>query len=75
MGLFQVTLGIDYAARDTGRRMCMCVRESDSLSAAIRAEKLADKQLARPGLEYTHAINVRAVTGPAPATMALPIAA
>ena len=54
--LFRVTLGVDYAARDTGRRITMCVREADPLSAAIKAEQQADKALQYPDVEYTHAI-------------------
>lgn len=53
--LFRVTLGVDYAARDTGRRISMCVRESDPLSAAIKAEAVADAGLRSP-VEYTHAM-------------------
>ena len=56
--LFTVTLGIDYAARDTGRRITMCVCESNALSAAIKAEQEADKNLDYPDVEYTHALHV-----------------
>jgi len=74
--LFTVTLGVDYAARDTGRRITMCVRERDPLSAAIKAEQLADRTLEHPDVEYTHAVNVRRVSQPAPAAaMSLAIAA
>jgi hypothetical protein len=55
--IFRVTLGVDYAARDTGRRITMCVREADPLSAAIKAEQEADKTLEHPDVEYTHAIS------------------
>lgn len=74
MGVYEVLLGVDRAARDTGRRMTMQIRESDRLSAAILAEQIADSQLADPGLEYTHAIRVRPVSRPLPpaAPMALP---
>ena len=79
MGIYEVLLGIDRAARDTGQRITMQVREcADPLSAAIRAEALADKKLANPGIEYTHAMRVRPImkTVPAPAaTMPLALAA
>ena len=65
--LYAVMLGIDRAARDTGRRITMQVRESDALSAAIRAEGLADKQLEDPATMYTHAMRVRPVIQPAAA--------
>ena len=59
--LFRVTLGVDYAARDTGRRITRCVRESDALSAALKAEREADSTLEHPGIEYTHAMQVSPV--------------
>lgn len=75
MGIYEVLLGIDRAARDTHQRITMQVRESDPLSAAIRAEALADKDLENPGIEYTHAMRVRPImqTVPAPAA-AMPLA-
>jgi hypothetical protein len=75
MGIYEVLLGIDRAARDTGRRVAMQVREADPLSAAIMAEELADKKLANPGIEYTHAMRVRPLmeTTPVPAA-AMPLA-
>ena len=78
MGIYEVLLGVDRAARDTGRRVAMQVREADPLSAAIMAEELADKKLAEPGIEYTHAMRVRPIieTVPSPAaTMPLALAA
>jgi len=71
--LFRVTLGVDYAARDTGRRITMCVRETDALSAAIRAEQEADRTLAHPTVEYTHAMCVTPVIQRVPAT-SMPLA-
>lgn len=65
MKLFNVLLGVDYAARDTGKRIRMQVRESDELSAAIKAEKLADRTLDDPSA-YTHAMWVRSSQGPMP---------
>ncbi len=59
--LYDVLLGIDRAARDTGRRIRMRVRESDPLSAGIKAERLADRKLREPGVCYTHAMRVRPV--------------
>ena len=74
--LFEITLGVDYAARDTGRRIMMCVRESDPLSAAIMAEQIADKQLKNPATMYTHAMEVRPVLRSAsPVAMEVPLAA
>jgi hypothetical protein len=75
MGIYEVILGIDRAARDTHQRITMQVREADPLSAAIRAEELADKALENPGIEYTHAMRVRPIiqTMPRPAA-AMPLA-
>ena len=74
--LFRVTLGVDYAARDTGRRITMCVRETDPLSAAIKAEDIADKQLEDPATMYTHAMSVTPVVrSAAAASMPLLLAA
>ena len=73
--LFRITLGVDYAARDTGRRIVMCVRETDSLAAAIKAEQIADGRLEDPATMYTHAMSVRSVGSVPMATMPLPIAA
>ena len=61
MGLYEVLLGVDRAAKDTGRRIHMRVRESDPLSAAIAAERKADAKLADPSTMYTHAIRVRPI--------------
>jgi hypothetical protein len=57
MDLYRVELGVDRAAKDTGRRMTMCVRERDPLSAAIKAEQEADLTLEHPDVEYTHAVS------------------
>lgn len=64
---YEVILGVDKAARDTGRRMTLRVRESDPLQAAIKAERMADRRLAHPDVEYTHAMDVRPVIRPVPA--------
>lgn len=72
MGLFEVLLGVDRAARDTGRRMTVKVLGSDKLSAALAAEGMADRTLDHPDIEYTHAISVRPVSVPA---MSLALAA
>jgi hypothetical protein len=71
---YNVVLGIDRAAQDTGERMTMMVRESDPLQAAIKAERLADRRLLRPEVEYTHAMSVTPVVRPV-AAMPLAIAA
>ena len=60
MHLYEVLLGIDRVAEDSGQRMTLRVREADPLSAAIAAEALADKKLSAP-LEYSHAMGVRCV--------------
>ena len=75
MGIYEVLLGIDRAARDTHQRITMQVRERDPLSAAIKAEELADKRLDNPRTEYTHAMRVRPImeTMPTPA-VAMPLA-
>lgn len=57
MKKFNVLLGIDRAAHDTGRRVEMVVRERGPLSAALKAETLADRRLGEP-LEYSHAMRV-----------------
>ena len=61
---YEVILGVDRAAHDTGRRITMRVRESDPLQAAIKAERLADKRLSHPDVEYTHAMSVNPVVPP-----------
>ena len=61
---YEVLLGIDRAARDTGRRITLRVCESDPLQAAITAERKADKRLAHPDVEYTHAMRVSPVVRP-----------
>jgi hypothetical protein len=70
MGLYDVLLGVDRAARDTGRRITMQVRERDPLAAAIAAERMADRDLEEPALMYTHAMRVTPVSAAA-AAMAL----
>jgi hypothetical protein len=74
MNYYEVTLGVDRAARDTGRRLTVRVSGKDAVSAAIKAEQMADACLKDPGVEYTHAMAVMPVIDPAPAT-ALAIAA
>jgi hypothetical protein len=74
MGIYEVILGIDRAARDTGRRITMQVRERDPLSAAIMAEELADATLSNP-VEYTHAFASVPVIETVPASeAAMPLA-
>ncbi len=74
MKTYEVLLGVDRAARDTGRRMTVRVEEQDAVSAAIKAERTADACLKDPGIEYTHAMRVMPVIQPAPAA-ALALAA
>jgi len=64
MTAFNVLLGIDHAARDSGRRLNMRVLDEDPLSAAIQAEGIADQALLDP-VEYTHAIRVTPISVPA----------
>ena len=66
MGIYDIVLGIDRAAKDTGRRLTMRVRERDPLSAAIKAEELADATLHDP-TEYTHAMSSSPVLRAVPA--------
>jgi hypothetical protein len=75
MNTYEVMLGVDRAARDTGRRITMRVYGSDPVSVAIKAEKMADAGLKDPGVEYTHAMRVRPVGQPAQAAVALALAA
>jgi len=79
MGIYEVLLGIDRAARDTRRRMTVEVLAGDRLSAAIAAERIGDARVAEPSVEYTHAMSVRLVnqaSAPRPAAAAaLPLAA
>ncbi len=70
---YDVLLGVDCAARDTGMRMRLRVRESNALSAALVAEQTADQAMDDPRA-YTHAMRVRAVPERAVAA-ALPVAA
>lgn len=58
MGLFDVLLGIDKAAKDTGRRIECRVLAADRYSAAIKAEEMADRTLKDPAVEYSHAMQV-----------------
>ena len=72
--LYEVELGIDRAAQDTHKRIFMQVKESDPLSAAIEAEKLADKGLEDPAIMYTHAIHVSEVKRALPSVATMPLA-
>ena len=71
---YEVLLGVDKAARDTGRRMRLVVKESGPLEAALKAERLADRKLAYPDIEYTHAMSVQPVIQPIPVATAMPLA-
>lgn len=72
MGLYEVLLGIDHAARDTRRRLTVRVMAEDRISAAIKAEKIGDNQVREPSVEYTHAMSVRRVNPRPAAVMPLP---
>jgi len=58
MQLFEVLLGVDRAARDTGRRIRITTFGEDRLSAALCAEETADAGLEDPAVMYTHAMRV-----------------
>jgi hypothetical protein len=58
---YEVILGVDRAAQDTGRRLTLRVRENDPLSAAIKAERIADRGLEDPATMYSHAVSVTPV--------------
>jgi len=73
MGIYEVTLGVDRAAKDTRRRMTLKVPADDRLSAAIAAERIGDGMVRDPQIEYTHALSVKPMPGPKPAT-SMPIA-
>ena len=68
---YVVLLGVDRAARVTGRRMTMRVRESDPLSASVKAERIANKWVDDPEVEYTHAMRVKPVFRPVPLAAAM----
>ncbi len=74
MGMYEVVLGIDRAARDTGRRLRVRVLGRSALDAATKAEGLVDDGLDDPLSEYSHAMLVKPVAGLVPAA-ALPMAA
>jgi hypothetical protein len=71
MGLFEIMLGIDKAARDTGKRRTLRLLATDSLTAAIQAEAMIDATLNDPRTEYSHAMACRQINGPAAMVMAL----
>ena len=75
MDIYDVILGIDRAARDTRRRMRVRVMATDRLSAAIAAERVGDLQVRDSTVEYTHAMEVRAVQPPLRPATAMPLAA
>lgn len=70
MGVYEVLLGIDRVAKDTGRRMKVTLLSTDGLSAAIAAENIADRDLEAPA-EYSHAMKVRQINEPEPAVAAM----
>jgi hypothetical protein len=72
MGLYDVLLGVDRAARPTRRRLHVQVLAEDRLSAAIAAEQIGDSQVREPGVEYTHAMQVRQLKPRPAAVMRLP---
>jgi hypothetical protein len=75
MGLYDVLLGIDRAARDTHRRIHVHVLARDRLSAAIEAEKIGDSQVREPGVEHTWTVSVRKLKPRPAGVVRLPLAA
>jgi hypothetical protein len=75
MGLYDVLLGIDHAARDTRRRLTVRVMAEDRLSAAIAAEEIGNNHVREKGVQYTHAMSVRRVNPRPAAVMPLPLTA
>lgn len=71
MGLFDVVLGIDKAAKDTGVRLQYRILARDRFSAAMVAEGMADRTLKDPGIEYSHAMKVTPVNQPAATALAM----
>lgn len=71
MGIYEVLLGIDRAAKDTHRRFTLKVPAEDRLSAAICAERIGDGMVRDPAVEYTHALSVRPLPGPKPAALVM----
>jgi len=59
--LYEVLLGIDRVARDTGRRVILDCLAPDPLTAGISAETLLDTELDAPS-EYSHAMRVTPIT-------------
>lgn len=72
---YDVVLGVDKAARDTGRRIEMRVTAADRFAAAMRAEAMGDMTLRDRPIEYTHAVRVTPVIEPTITPLALAIAA
>lgn len=70
MGLFEVRLGIDRAARDTGERRQVRLLATDPLSAAIAAEAMVDATLNDQRTQYSHAMSCRQLNRPAVMAMA-----
>ena len=73
MSIYEVTLGVDRAAKDTRRRRTLKVPADDRLSAAIAAERIGDGMVRDPSVEYTHALSVKPLPGPKPAA-SMPVA-
>jgi len=71
MGIYDVLLGVDKAARDTGRRLKYRVLAKDRYNAAMAAEAMADRTLKDPGIEYCHAMKVTPVNQPAATALAM----
>ncbi len=75
IGLYDVLLGVDRAAKDTGERMSVRCRGTSAFEAAMTAERIADQRVAEPEVMYTHAMRVTPVVTKKPAAMALALAA
>ncbi len=76
IGLYDVLLGVDRAAKDTGERLNVRCHATSAFEAAMTAERIADQRVAEPEVMYTHAMRVKPVVTKRPATaMALALAA
>ncbi len=76
IGLYDVFLGVDRAAKDTGERLNIRCHAVSAFEAAMTAERIADQRVAEPDVMYTHAMRVTPVVIKKPAAaMALARAA
>ena len=67
--LYEVLLGVDHAARDTGQRVIVDCLAPDPLTAGESAEALLDAELDTP-FQYSHAMRATPITREAAAVFA-----